>query len=514
MKKTFTIIFATTLLIVTYQPASGEGERRLSLQGAMRQAVVNNFDLAIQRIETKKATEKRKEAEAYFDPTVDAEVFQSQEKTPATSAFADPSVGETAHLGGSVGVSGILSPGTQYKVGLETGRDTTNSSYATLDPKYGTSIVMEATHPFLKGAGTKVNRWRIISGVADETIANMRLEAKVSDIITRTAEAYWNLTYSRGLLETENESLFLARDLLNRVKAQVEAGAMAQIEIIQAKTSVAERELLVIEAKTQLEKNNDLLISLISPDVTEETWGTRLNLTDKPEAKVLSVDYAQSVNAALTSRPEIRAAKKEIEKRDIALVYYKNSSLPSLNLFATLSLNGVRGEASDTAPIRDEPEDKVSPYVGGWGETISDSASGDFYDYAIGVKLSIPIGSRASKAQLAQAGFSVEEAALGLKRLERDIIVEVRNAVRDITNGKKRVEAAQAARKLAEERLSAELVKFEAGASTSFTTLEYQKDLTVQKNNELLAVAGLKKAEARYFHATGEALDKAGLSLE
>lgn len=508
------IVVASLIIFTIALPALAENQRYgISIDEAVRSAVSNNFDIALNRLAVERAKQRVIGATAIYDPALDAAAWLSQTRSAATSAFADPDVQKTSSGDFSIGVSGELFTGAEYNVEFETDELETNSTYASLDPQYGTALNFDLSQPLLKGAGRQVTEWKIITGLKDQSIAQKNLAARISQVITETQEAYWNLVYQKGKLMAEKESLSLAKNLMRRVQVQVSAGAMAPIETIQAKASVAEREGLVIEAENQLAKSEDELLTLINPDLGGAFWSKRLDPISEPATDFGAIDLDESVGMALTKRPEIVAAIAEIEKRGIELVYYKNQTKPSIDLFATLSLNGVRGEANDSIDFS-SGETTTTPYSGQWGDALSDTFSGGYYDYAVGLKFSMPFSTRAAKAAAAEARFSIEEATVKLKKIERDITMEVRNAVRDIFSGQKQIDAAKAARKLAEERMAAELVKFEAGASTSFTVLEYQKDLIVQKSNELSAVASVRRAIARYYQAVGSALEASGLTVQ
>jgi outer membrane protein TolC len=57
-----------------------------------------------------------------------------------------------------------------------------------------------------------------------------------------------------------------------------------------------------------------------------------------------------------------------------------------------------------------------------------------------------------------------------------------------------RVEAAQAARELAQKQLEAEQSKFEVGMSTNYNVIQSQRDLATAQNNELQAVLNYRKS--------------------
>ncbi|MCK5351534.1 TolC family protein, partial [bacterium] len=81
------------------------------------------------------------------------------------------------------------------------------------------------------------------------------------------------------------------------------------------------------------------------------------------------------------------------------------------------------------------------------------------------------------------------------------IIVEVRNAYEGLATRRKSLEAATVASRLSSEQLDGETKRFEAGLSTNFEVLRFQRDLAQSQVSELralvdyqLAVTALQKA--------------------
>ena len=81
-----------------------------------------------------------------------------------------------------------------------------------------------------------------------------------------------------------------------------------------------------------------------------------------------------------------------------------------------------------------------------------------------------------------------------LRALELQVATEVTNAALSVQSNLKRVEAAVAARELAEKRLEAEQSKFEVGMSTNFFVVQAQRDLRDAQNAELRALADYRKS--------------------
>ena len=79
------------------------------------------------------------------------------------------------------------------------------------------------------------------------------------------------------------------------------------------------------------------------------------------------------------------------------------------------------------------------------------------------------------------------------------------NAALSVQSNLKRVEAAVAARELAEKRLEAEQSKFEVGMTTNFFVVQAQRDLRDAQNSELRALADYRKSLVTFERVAGSA---------
>ena len=88
-----------------------------------------------------------------------------------------------------------------------------------------------------------------------------------------------------------------------------------------------------------------------------------------------------------------------------------------------------------------------------------------------------------------------------LRALEVQIAAEVANAALTVQSNLKRVEAATAARELAQKRLEAEQSRFEVGMTTNFFVVQAQRDLRDAANTELRALADYRKSLVNFERA-------------
>ena len=466
-------------------------------------AVENNFDVKLARAQAAAAAQDTIAEEAAFDPALGLSAARSGGQNPGDSAFSNPADNRYGTVEGEVSVSGKAPIGAQYKAAVTASGEDSNSSFATLNPKYRTALILEITQPLLQGAGERVTTWRAVMARTTEAVERERLRAALADVAAATQEAYWELVFRVEDLGVARESLEWARDLERRARAQVEVGALAPMEIVQAQASVATREETVIAAENAIHEATDELLRLMNPGANSPWWSegiapAQTALDAAPEPLNLHAHVAN----ALERRPELAAARLELENRKVTLVYQRDRRWPTLDLVATLRLNGLRGEARDVESLLPGDDAPVT-MDGGWNDSLRDAFTGEARDYRVGLSFTYPFGGRAGRAGAARAEIDLQAQALRLASLERQIILETRDAARRIENGVKQTQAAAAARLLAEKRLEAETSKFEVGASTSFQVLEYQKELAAERSQELRAKVNLLKAQARLRRATG-----------
>lgn len=510
---------AILLLILTYAPADAQSgsvqgaTRAISLSEAVKLAVAGNLDVVISRLNVSMAHEDIISAESELDPSVGAAVSAGKSRTPSSSALASPPIVESDTLRGEVSVSGKVETGADYKAAINTSSGVTNSDFQTLNPSYGASARLDVNQPLLKNSGADITLWKIrASGIKKEAVA-LSLRAAISDLLTNTIEAYWNLAYHKGNVKAQVEAYERAVDIVKRTQAQVKAGALPPIEITSAKASAASWEEKALAAQNAHENASDSLLKLLGSPAGPMEWsGLILDPVDTPEQMRMQADVEKAIEAALANRPEVAAAKKEVEKARIEAAYYENQKLPELGLTTSVVFSGTRGSARATTGLSGETT--VSPLGGGAWDAVGDVGSMNYYDYSVGLKFSYPWGSRGADASAAQARLSVQSAEVRLKMAERDAAMEAREAGRTLANSSKRVDAARAASRLGEERLYGELKKFDAGVTTLFATLEYHKDLAAQKAAELLALADVGKASARLSRAMGLVLENNGVELD
>jgi outer membrane protein TolC len=99
---------------------------------------------------------------------------------------------------------------------------------------------------------------------------------------------------------------------------------------------------------------------------------------------------------------------------------------------------------------------------------------------------SIPIPNTTGRARYSQAQIELRQASTRKRRIEQDIIFEIRKAARDLESAQNGIEASDRGVTAAAEQLRAEEIRLEYGESTPFDVLLREESL-VEAESRMIA---------------------------
>src|SRR5262249_14803622 len=172
---------------------------------------------------------------------------------------------------------------------------------------------------------------------------------------------------------------------------------------------------------------------------------------------------------ALATRPEIAAAKREVDSRTVQLRYASNQRLPQLDFQASYSNNGLAGKGNPsclnfTSPGTPCPVPNVIRRQ--WTDANEDFFTGRApRSFALGGVFSIPLGNVTPRADYQRARLELRRSETSLHRLEQQIISDIRRAGRNLLAAIEGIEAADRAVVAATEQLRAERVRLRDGGA-------------------------------------------------
>ena len=419
----------------------------------------------------------------------------------------------TASANYSGQVSQQLPTGGSFSVSVTGSKTDTNKKAQTINPSYQGQLQFTFNQPLLQGFGPKVANYSIIVARNNLDISEISFTKTVQDTVYSVTTSYWSLVYAIENLKVQRLALQLAQDFLAKNKRSVEIGTLSPLDVMSAEAEVASREANIIAAEASVKNAEDQIKMLINFSDEEEKGLRSVMALDKPKLEEQKADLEQSLMLAMQKRTDLQISHLGLKNNELGLSYVKNQLLPSLTLNARYWSPGVSG--TQIVYLGSPLDGNVLYTVPGAGsQALKDAFGFKYQNWSISLNLSIPLSNIISRAAFAQSKLNMDQALLNLKNQERQVVLEIRNAVRSLDTTYKQVQAFRVARELAEKKLSAEEERLRVGLSTNYLVLQYQRDLTSARVSELNAIINYNNAQAALDRSTGTILEKRNIKID
>jgi outer membrane protein TolC len=475
--------------------------RQISLIDAVEMALNSNLDIQITRLDPTIAGYNLKSTYGVYDPRVRLAAEHAYDKSPGgfLGNVQFPSqITEVNTFGGGLGsgVSGYGPMGFGYGIGgsLQK-RNSKSGALANGTDDYSGGLTLDMSQPLLRGFLIDDARAQIKISRRNLRISEEQLRFQIMTTILNVEQAYYNLIYARENVRVQATALELASQLLRENRKRVEVGALAPLDEKQAESEVASTKAALIDAERTLSQQQNVLKGLLTDNYSE--WnGVNLEPVEALVAVPTRPDVQESWGRGLRMRADLQQLKYQLEIAGITLKLRKNQILPILDVTGSYGHSERAGAGSRLTDVLDRLPEGRNP------------------NYSIGGVLEIPIGNVAARNRYKSAKASSSQSLLQYKQLEQQVMVQIDDAVNLIRSSFERVEATRSARSFAQEALAAEQKKLENGKSTSFFVLQFQRDLTVRRSDEIRALADYNNAVALLANREGTTLERHHIEMK
>ena len=493
------------------------GQLPLTMGDLINLILQNNLDLSVNRLSPMSSQYVIDSLYRTFEPNLHVQATINRNTSPATtilSGAANPS-----SLGGAytVGFSQQLPTGTIVNVDASMNRNSSNSNFSILNPNWNGTMRYSFTQHLTRDFGRTVNMHQIHVAKNNEKVSEVQFERQLIDLVAQAQRTYWDLFFSAEDIKVKKRSVDLAQKTLSDNQIQVQIGTLAPIDIVQAESEVANRNLQFVTSTYTEIQTQDQVKKLITAQGDPGTVLAKLMPMQgvrKPDASdVMPVEEA--IKIALENRPEMKQIQLDIENKNLDYEFSKNQLLPTVDLLASYTQTGTAGtKAASTGSIFGPPQNVNPNLVGGLGTAFGQVFSYNYTGYSVSISVQIPLRNRGAQADNARAATEKRISENRLTAQAQQIALDVRNTLTQVDMNKARIEAATKARELAERRLDAEQKKFDLGASTIRFVLEEQRNVAQAQTDELQSLVNYTKAIVDFDRATGMTLKKNNVEIQ
>lgn len=472
----------------------------LTLKDSIILAIQNNYNIKIAKLDPVIREKGITVAKSKFDPILKITGNTEEIETPSNSqlqigfgsgkiaGFRDDSQTLNATI------EKLLETGATFTLGFNLEQHFFRPGpFVFFNPSVTSNIEAKITQPLLKNAGIFNNRSNIYIARNDKKKSILQLKQVAIDVVKTVQKAYWELVNAIENLRVKNKSLERARKLLKENKIQVKVGTIAPIEVLEAEEGVASQGEAVIVAENEVKDKEDELKQVVNLSNHSVLSDATVIPLDKPSFKIKNVSFDESIKVALKNRPELFEQSLDVRNANIRVKQQRNQLLPKLDFEAGVRYNGLGGNK---------------------GDALDSIFSEQFQSEFFGVTLEVPLGNREARSNYSKAKLEAMQSVFERSKVEQEIVVEVRKAVRQIKTNIERIKATRKAEELARERLEAEEKKFKVGRTTSLEVIRAQEDLAIAEGNATNAIVDYQISLGDLDAAMGTILDNNNIIIE
>lgn len=477
------------------------GLRELSLEEVVTLALEKNLDIQVSKLEPQSVDYQVAGFRNTYRPSLSTTVGARDQYALPTSTLNGGTKVNNATNTYNFGMSQNVSKfGGSYTVNWTNSRLETSNSFSTFNPSFQTNLVAAYSQPLMRGFRIDNTRQQLQITLINRDISEESARATTFQTLANVRNAYWDLVFAQSAVDVAQRATELADKLVVDNQARVEVGTLAPLDIVQAQAEAATRRQNLAAAEATAQTAELALKRYIVSGTDDPMWLQTIRPVDLPSVQPPPTDVIGAVRKALTERTDVLASRKNLDSNDVSMRYLQDQSRPALDLNASYGTQGLGG----TAFIRSGSgvDSKVTGSVpGGYLDALRTLGDRAYPTWNLNVTMTYPIGGNQAEAQYARSKIQRQQAITRLRALEIQIAAEVANAALTVQSNLKRVEAATAARGLAQKRLEAEQSRFEVGLTTNFFVVQAQRDLRDAANTELRALADYRKSLVNFERA-------------
>jgi outer membrane protein TolC len=365
--------------------------------------------------------------------------------------------------------------GTQVALSWSKSSDKTGTGRAT-----SSGLNLTVIQPLLRDAGLDANMASVRIARLDEKINQLGLKSTVSQTVTDIILAYRSFLLAQEQERINRDALARARDLLSVNHALVDSGRMAEVDVVQTESDVANQELAVEQAINAVDTARLALLGKLALDL-------RSDIVPKERLAVQPVDIKleRALAVATESHPDYLAQMITLERSKLSLGVAKNKRL--------WDVSAVAGTESGT-DHPNIPKGRRNSYGG--------------------LQVVVPLGDMTLEQAEVTASVAMKTAQVKLDDTRQQVEGQARDAVRNVDGKWRQYEIARRARDLSARKVEIEREKLRLGRSSNFQVLSYETDLRRSESTQLNAMIDYLNALTILDQQVGTTLDTWQISLD
>jgi outer membrane protein TolC len=389
-----------------------------------------------------------------------------------------------------------------------------NSPYDVINPTLYSQFKAEITQPLLSGFGLASNERYIHIAKRNMQITDLAFKAQVIATVTQIEDIYWDLVGAYEDEQIKERSVDFANQTLADDQKQLQLNAIPAMQVMKDESDVATSEGDLTVARATLRLNELLLKNAV----------TKSDDAQIDEMPVIPLDFKGAPNAnaskpidvliaeAEKNRPEVGIYEQQAEIQRSNLKSVNSELLPILDMYGFYEGAGIAGPKNPYCDL--SPAECSSSLPTGFPSMLENTFNYSAPEYQVGMTLQINLRNRVFKADQFRAVLQYRQSQITSEQQQKGIRFDVRNSQFALVQAEARVDAATKARDLAQRTFDITKQEQQLGAKSSYDTLSAENDLAVAESTLDAAQTAYEKAKVDIDRATGDTLERMGVSID
>ncbi len=264
------------------------------------------------------------------------------------------------------------------------------------------SISLRLTQPLLRDAGYEASHEALTDAERQALYDVRNFELQRQDLALRVQREFYSLVSQKAVITNREVSLENFEFLQKRSVRLFEVGRVSEVDKFRAAREYLTSENALIDATQEFAARLDRFKILLGIESA-----VQFDVLDEiPDPRAMDLDLEDAINVALRNRLDVMTSRNQVEDSERRLRIAERDLLPSLELEAVRTRRDTERRINDLTLDRDS--------------------------YSVGVSLELPLDRVRERGALRSAKISVSRARRSLALLEDNVILEVRESLRDL----------------------------------------------------------------------------------
>jgi outer membrane protein TolC len=449
-----------------------------------------------------------------FDPFLNFKGFVDHDVTQEGNAFQTGVLTFKQNtIEALAGYSQNFAMGTGLAVNYEGQRFANNSPYEAINPTLYSNFQVILTQQLLAGFGISTNERFMHIAKKNIQITDLAFRAQTIATITQVENIYWDLVNAYQDEQVKERSLSFSQKTLSDDQKQLQLNAIPAMQVTKDESDVATSEGDLTVARATLRLNELLIKNAITK--TDDPTIDEMPVVPLDRIGPVNPNAAKSITDLIAeaekNRPDVTQDEIAMQVAEASLKSIKSELLPTLNVYGFYAGAGIAGQPNPNCTLGTEC---ASDLPTSFGSMFSNTFNYSSPEYQFGLNLSINLRNRVAKADQFRAALEFRQRQITFEEQKKSIRFDVRNSQFALQQAQARVDAAQKTRDLAQHTFSITEQEQKLGAKSSYDTLVAQHQLAIAESALVGAQTAYEKAKVDIDRATGETLDRMGVSVD